>query len=342
MYITEALLLIVLFTTCIYCSFTDIRDGIIKNKVLLGSGVLCCGLNFVYYFFFGQQYFAIFFLDFGVLVILSVIMYALNLWAAGDSKLLFLIVFAIPARYYDSNTGIAPAFFVIVFTFSISFIYIVLESLILRVKNKDKLRFPLGRNILHFLRDYVYVSAYVIGVNYLLLFLFPDFVSRNASLISMLGLFIAMVVYKYPLFFRLPIIILVALFSVSMFILYGFRYGFYPPNFRIYFYVAIVLFFRSISEEYNYKVIPTESVAPGMILSVVSVASMSTSRIQGLPRSTTEDMRSRLSEEEVESILRWKDSRYGTPELTIVRKIPFAIFMTCGVFVFLIIRMGVL
>ena len=160
MCIAGALLLIVLFTTCIYCSFTDIRDGIIKNKVLLGSGVLCCGLNFVYYFFFGRQYFTIFFLDFVVLVILSVIMYALNLWAAGDSELLFLIVFAIPARYYDANMGIAPAFFVIVFTFSISFIYIVLESIVLRVKNKDKLHFPLGRNILHFLRDYVYISAY--------------------------------------------------------------------------------------------------------------------------------------------------------------------------------------
>ena len=342
MYITEALLLIVLSATCLYCSVTDIRDGIIKNKVLLGSGVLCCGLNFTYYCFFGQQYLWMFFLDFVVLVILSIVMYAFNRWAAGDSKLLFLIVFAIPARFYDATTGIAPAFFVIVFTFSISFIYIVLESIVLRLKNRDRIHFPMGRNILHFLRDYVYVSAYIIGVNYLLAFLFPDFVGKNASLISMVGLFIAIIVYKYPLFFKLPVIAAVALFSVSIFIIYGLRYGFSPPNFRIYLYVAIVLFFRSISEEYNYKSIPTESVSPGMILSVASVASMSTSKVQGLPRSTTEDMRSRLTAAEVDSILRWKESRYGLPEITIVRKIPFAIFMTCGVFVFLIIRMGVL
>ena len=152
MYITEALLLIVLSATCLYCSVTDIRDGIIKNKVLLGSGVLCCGLNFTYYCFFGQQYLWMFFLDFVVLVILSIVMYAFNLWAAGDSKLLFLIVFAIPARFYDATTGIAPAFFVIVFTFSISFIYIVLESIVLRLKNRDRIHFPMGRNILHFLR----------------------------------------------------------------------------------------------------------------------------------------------------------------------------------------------
>ena len=79
-----------------------------------------------------------------------------------------------------------------------------------------------------------------------------------------------------------------------------------------------------------------------MILSVVSVASMSTSRVQGLPKNTTEDMRSRLTAEEVDSILRWKDSRYGMSEITIVRKIPFAIFMTCGALIFLIIRLGVL
>lgn len=342
MYISEASLLIVLLATCLYCSFTDIKDGIIKNKVLLASGLLCCLLNFIYYFFFGREYFRTFLIDFVVLVALSIIMYAFNLWAAGDSKLLFLIVFAIPARYYDSNMGIAPAFFVIIFTFSISFIYVVGESIILRIKKRDSIRVPAGSNAVHFLRDYVYISAYIIGVNYLLSYFFPQFVSQNSSLISMLGMFIAIVIYKHPFFFRTPVIFFVASFSVLVFILYGLRYGFYLPNFRVYFYVAAVLFLRSISEQYNYKVIPTESVAPGMILSFVSVAAMNNSRVQGLPKNTTEDMRSRLTSEEVGSILRWKDTKYGLAELVIVRKIPFAVFMMLGVLTFLTIRLGVL
>ena len=119
MYFVEFLLLIALFLTCVYASVTDIKLGIIPNKLLVLSGFSCAFLNLIYYTFFAEEYFLTFIINFIILVILSVAMYGFNLWAAGDSKLLFVVVLAIPARLYDTNVGIAPAIFIIVFTFAI-------------------------------------------------------------------------------------------------------------------------------------------------------------------------------------------------------------------------------
>ena len=62
------------------------------------------------------------------------------------------------------------------------------------------------------------------------------------------------------------------------------------------------------------------------------------SKINGLPMAMTEDLRSRLSEEEAESVVRWKGSKQGSETVTIVKKIPFAIFIALGVLVFLILE----
>ena len=51
MIIVEALLIAVLICTCIYASITDIKNGIIPNKLLLISGAACLVLNVVYYAF---------------------------------------------------------------------------------------------------------------------------------------------------------------------------------------------------------------------------------------------------------------------------------------------------
>ena len=140
MIILESLLIAILIFSCLLATVSDIKKGIIPNKLLLISGAICLVINTVYYAVFAREYFITFLINFVILVVLSILMYAFNLWAAGDSKLLFLIVFALPARFYmsESPIGLAPAIFIIVFTFSVSFIYVVGESFVLRIKRKDK------------------------------------------------------------------------------------------------------------------------------------------------------------------------------------------------------------
>ncbi len=60
------------------------------------------------------------------------------------------------------------------------------------------------------------------------------------------------------------------------------------------------------------------------------------SRVQGLPTDSTEDLRSRLTPEQAESIRRWEKSKFGKPYIVIVRKIPFAVFIGIGTAAFLV------
>ena len=76
-----------------------------------------------------------------------------------------------------------------------------------------------------------------------------------------------------------------------------------------------------------------------MILSVATVLEFQKSRVKGLPVATNEDMSTRLSEEEADAIRRWEQSKYGKEKIVIVRKIPFAIFITSGSVIFLLIRL---
>ncbi len=74
----------------------------------------------------------------------------------------------------------------------------------------------------------------------------------------------------------------------------------------------------------------------GMILSSVSSMLMQNSRVRGLPPISSEDLRSRLTEEQVDSIGRWASSR-NIIAVTVVRKIPFAIFIFAGFLSYFII-----
>ena len=67
----------------------------------------------------------------------------------------------------------------------------------------------------------------------------------------------------------------------------------------------------------------------GMILSTVSSMLMQNSRVRGLPGISMEDLRNRLSEDEVSSIKRWAEGR-NIATISIVKKIPFAVFLAMG------------
>ena len=62
---------------------------------------------------------------------------------------------------------------------------------------------------------------------------------------------------------------------------------------------------------------------------------MQNSRVRGLPKISSEDLRDRLTEDEIVSINRWAKSR-KIESLSIVKKIPFATFIACGYICYLI------
>ena len=52
----------------------------------------------------------------------------------------------------------------------------------------------------------------------------------------------------------------------------------------------------------------------------------------------TEDMRDRITEAQAQAVQRWGKSKSGSDTIVIVKKIPFAIFLVVGTFIYVLIR----
>ncbi|MDO5445842.1 MAG: hypothetical protein Q4F31_09525, partial [Eubacteriales bacterium] len=117
--------------------------------------------------------------------------------------------------------------------------------------------------------------------------------------------------------------------KIVQFDLSGIKWGMYVV-------VILLVLFRSFADKYNYKTIPVSDLRPGMILSMGSILLFAKSRVKGLPAFSTEDLKSRLSAEEVDSINRWSQTTNGQEAIVIVRKIPFALFIGVGTLLFAI------
>ena len=59
------------------------------------------------------------------------------------------------------------------------------------------------------------------------------------------------------------------------------------------------------------------------------------SSIEGLPSISTEDLRSKLSIEEISAIRQWSKTENGKSELVIVKKLPFGLFLAVGTILFI-------
>ena len=167
--------------------------------------------------------------------------------------------------------------------------------------------------------------------------LFREFVETNVALMSFADLIIVLSIFSIDLFKKRWSSAIVLLIDVILCFVNNFTIIFIDA--RALLLIALIIILRFVADRYNYKIIKTEDIKCGMVLSYTTVMSFSKSRVTGLPKTTTEDIRSRISDDEVNSILRWKNSKYGSDTITIVRKIPFAIFISIGTILFIMLRM---
>ena len=336
MVILEALLLSILIYTCAYVTITDIKNGLIENRVLAYSAIIGAIINIIYYAIYASDLAMLFVINLVISSFVAVLFYTYHIWAAGDSKFLALSVFLIPMRLYDMN-GYAPAIWIIILIFSAAYIYIIIESVYLSIKDKKLIQLNNVKfNAFAFMRQYIICSAYILIFNWICNFFFDAFIYDNTLLVAFADLIIILSVCSISIFKRKWIIGIVILFDI---ILYSINhFGIVGLDVRVLMLTGIVIVLRMIADKYNYREIDTSTVKKGMVLSYATIITFSKSKVVGLPNTTTEDLRSRISESEAQSILRWKDSKYGNETITIVRKIPFAIFISIGTIVFIILR----
>lgn len=340
MIIIEALILTVLLMVLIFCSYTDCRDSLIRNSALLKAGLIIGTLDIAYYIIYGTQYLVIFLFNAGLLAIISLMLYALKIWAGGDSKLLLLISIAIPGRLYalngsDNMSGIL----IIVFSFLSAFFIIVMHSVMIGIQSGDLFKIRMNRkmDIVRILVSYAMVVGIMQVFDGVMWLVFPFIMKENWMLVQTFYCMVLLMtiyirssismryIYYTTIISWLSLIIMVA---SGEYVLQ------YKVSLSILIWACTLLCIRGMIEKYNYQVIPTSKVKKGDILSASTVMEFRRSRVRGLPHCMTEDLEARLTEEEADSVHRWEKSKYGNNTVIIVRKIPFAVFLTIGTLLF--------
>ena len=130
-------------------------------------------------------------------------------------------------------------------------------------------------------------------------------------------------------------------FILGASVLYSFGTGMWMLEpIRIIYYLVSFLYviLQILIGEFNYQEINTDDVRDGMILSLGTSMLFMQSRVKNLPGVSFEDMRSRINADEAAAIRRWKKSKGGRETIVIVRKVPFALFLSIGCVLYLMIR----
>lgn len=335
MIIVESLLFSLIIFISTAASISDLRNGNISNKLLvlgLFIGIVC---DSIYYLRFERSIIGSFLVNLVIVSLISILFYGTHVWSAGDSKLSILLMLLIPGKIYSStNNDVAPCMLIFIFIFSVGFIYVIAESVLLGIKRGDffSLR-GIQFNFKYFITRFFSISAILFLFSQASSMAFPIFFAENSFLILFVNLFIILLTQGLkwldrPIFavFLVSICIGTALLTKAHYVI----------NWHIYIIVAFVILLRSFAEKYNYEVVKTSEAKVGMIISLATLIRFQRSRVKGLPKYTTEDLRTKLTAEEVEAIHRWEKSKYGDETIVIVRKLPFAIIISISTILFIV------
>ena len=342
MLICEIVLLLVIAILGIIVVKSDFQFGIIRNNVLKVALIIGVVINVIYLSLFVRFAIKDFFINWVLISILSMLLYFYHFWAAGDSKLLICISFLTPARYYVEDTHITGIYYII-FIFLVAYVYIIVDSIIQNVKKKRffKENSFTRNNIVIFLKRYCVSYLYLRALSIALQLALRDFYYKNSVLFAFINIFIVILIHEKSFFknIRTLIVMVVINMGLIVYLVINHQTVFSIEILRNYGIVVLALILKDLVSGYNYEEISTASVVKGMVLSYSTVALFGPSRVKGLPQLTYEDMRSRLTDEEVEAIHRWEKSKYGKSTVIIVRKMPFAIFIILGTALFIAMRL---
>ena len=340
MVVCEALLITLIVMMGIYVTITDLKSGLIENKAIIIASLIGVIINIIYFHFLDIGFLKIYLVNLLCISVLSILLYAFHFWAAGDSKMMICATMLFPARFYDYNQGgYMPGVIYIILIFLVAFVFILAESVYLTIKkvrffgNKPK---NIKKSILLFLKDYAISLLYLRCFAGVLQFINMEEYIRYQLFIAFICLFISVCIHNYSFFKKWYSIVAVLIMNIIFIVINKQEIGIYSVYSMVI--LLFVLILRFFLNGYNYTEIEVSDLKPGMILSTQTILGFAPSKIKGLPDSTFEDMRSRLTQDEVDSIKRWKDSKYGCEKVVIVRKLPFAVFIFLGMIVFFIIR----
>ena len=332
----EAYQIAILMVLFVNVALSDIHRGIVSNKSILFA--LAVGIVSVipYYVFFASDCFVAYVINLVIGIGIGLLLYAMGIWGAGDSKLLSVTVLLFPARLYCiNNSGLASCFLLISIVFIIACIYVIVDTLVLGIKQKDLFKLTKRKFAWRgYLKGFFFLFLMLALFNGILFVILPDTLLIDGTLLAAIHFVVILIGLRLEKKANWYIVLAMGVVYVVMRLCKAVQFGFSGINWGVYVVVILLMLFRSFADKYNYKTIPVSELKPGMILSIESSLLFAKSRVKGLPAFSTEDLKSRLSAEEVNSINRWSKTTSGQETIVIVRKIPFALFLGVGTLIF--------
>lgn len=335
MIIIDVIKIICLTVLCIWTTYTDIKHGIIKNKVVVIFSCFALILNIITWSFFERNTVLEQAVNIIIVNIISLTLYIFHVWAGGDCKLLFAVSMLIPFDLYIKHMNFwASLSIMLCLSFALSYIYLIFDSIYCSIKykkihNKHQLHLKIKASIIRWIICVIYISL----IDTLIFRVKPHIPTLFIIIINICCMLLISVLK--PLYNKF-IALLSAIAVVTL------KFIFNQQIFNIFSFINYLIIIALISlkmfiDEYNYNTISTSQVKPGMILSLATTLQFSNSKVKNLPSQSTENLKSRLTEDEVRAIKRWEKSKYGAPTIQIIRKIPFAIFISLGAILYVIL-----
>ena len=336
MIVLEVTLLCLILYIGIRSSYTDLNFGYIYNKDLIPVFFIGSVINAIYYLYYVQDIVLDFLINILIVFIIQTLLYGIHSFAGGDFKLGMLFAFLYPARLYLPYQGMITTLFgALCIAFIYGYLFILISS-IYRIK-KGVVQ-PDKKYFLLFVKNYFYsylrAAIYITGIS-LVMILCENVLFVPRFVFWLLNITIAMLSSRVR-WMRNKFVILTVIITDIVLSILSHTIPF-SMDIRNYLFVAILLLFQMIISTGIYEKIKTEEAVKGLILSTASSMLMQGSRVKGLPGISMENLKDRLTEEQAASIRRWGETKSGKKEITIVRKIPFAIFLLLGFITYFIL-----
>lgn len=333
MIILEVLSLSLGVLLCCQSTRNDCKLGIIKNRDLAVFLSLAVMIDVIYYGVFAKDLLGEFLTNILLIIFLSLCLFYSHSFAGGDCKFAIVLAFLYPARYYAVLNGSnITLYWVIPLSILGGFFYLFVDAIRSLLSRKTVISWKYVRDYaLSFGKSYVSAVIYIATLNLLLsMIIDPD---RNYSiwLMRIVCFLLAWCVGKYPKMRSKNVIVVVGLaLGLMCLMMHKVPISLHPEDYIM---VMALLLAQMIIKTVIYEEIPAEKLQKGMILSTFSSALMQNSITNNLPGISTEDLRSRLSAEEAEAAIMWaRATRSKT--FTVVRKIPFAVFISLGFIIY--------
>lgn len=317
-------------------SISDIKNGVIKNKILLTFAILGIVLDGIYYGVFANDIIFDFIVNFFVVAFVSLLLFFTHSFAGGDCKYCIVLALLYPANlYFVYRNSIYTLCFGIGIAIIYGYFYLLASAIKAIIKKKNKIPKEYVSDYLkNFIKAYFAAMVYIALIS-LVFLLFENVISINQWIVSVTCLTVAWIIGKYSFFKKIYIIIPVLIVDIVLSVVL--RELPISTNPGSYLLVLFLIVCQMTIRTNLYENIKITEIKTGMILSMYSSMLMQNSRVRGLPNISAEDLRSRLTQEEVDAIGRWAKSR-EVDEVIIVKKVPFALFITLGYVTYFLLR----